>query len=89
MKHLITLFENFFNEDDISEILDFLKNEYPIRNQTLINRDVKYIIIDEKPLYMIGNKTHTRRKLFYEIKDNFKDTSDASINKAIKIYLNS
>jgi hypothetical protein len=88
MKHL----NNFNQKNEISYIIDFLEKEYPIKKGTINiggNREVSYIIIDDKPYYLEGftqNKTYIRRKLFWEVKEHFQDSETTTINKAIKIY---
>lgn len=80
------------NEDEISIIMNYLRENYPIREEesNVFNKPIKFIIIDEKPYYLsiIPNKNIIRKKLFNEIKYVFDSFKDSSINKAIKTYIN-
>lgn len=96
----ICKFDEFIKEDkewipktdEVSEILKFLKENYPIEEGKFMNSSkVLYIMIDDKPHYLTGmlsNKLRMRRKLYQELKYDFKNYQDSSINKAIKIYIN-
>lgn len=81
-------------ESEIKEILEYLKENYPIKIDTFRTVDeseqLKYFIIDDKLRYLEGwlySKTTTRKKLYYHIIDDLINFKTASINKAIKMYL--
>jgi hypothetical protein len=82
------------DDSEIKEILEYLKENYPIKIGTFRTFDdseqLKYFIIDEKLYYLEGwlySKTTTRKKLYYHIIDDLYKFKTASINKAMKMYL--
>lgn len=93
MRHLRT-FESFEpKEDEVEKVLDMLKSKYVVKEgQIEIGKpqSVKYITIGEKTVYITGplaNKSILRSKIFNDIAEEVELCSEASINKAIKIFI--
>ena len=93
MRHLRT-FESFEpKEDEVEKVLDMIKSKYEVKEgQIEIGRpqEVKYITIDEKTVYLTGplaNKSYLSSKIFNDLADEVELYSEASINKAIKIFI--
>jgi len=87
-------FESFApKEDEVEKVLDIIKSKYEVKEDRIeIGKQysVKYITIDEKSIYMTGplaNKSYLRSKLFNDLVDEVELYSEASINKAIKIFI--
>jgi hypothetical protein len=87
-------FESFApKEDEVEKVLDIIKSKYEVKEDRIeIGKQysVKYITIDEKSIYMTGplaNKSYLRSKLFNDLADEVDLYSEASINKAIKIFI--
>ena len=93
MRHLRT-FESFEpKEDEVEKVLDIIKSKYEVKeDQIEIGKPhaVKYITIDEKTVYLTGplaNKSYLRSKIFNDLAEEVELYSEASINKAIKIFI--
>ena len=87
-------FESFApKEDEVEKVLDIIKSKYEVKEDRIeIGKQysVKYITIDEKSIYITGplaNKSYLRSKLFNDLVDEVELYSEASINKAIKIFI--
>lgn len=92
MKHLIK-FESYKpNDDQVKEIMEILKKEYPIKETDLeLSKPVRYIMLDDKQIFLgspMGSKVDAVRKISNDInsKTNGKYLI-SSINKAIKDHI--
>jgi hypothetical protein len=88
----ISLFENFTpHEGEVEEILEFLKNKFQIKSKNILDKEVKYILVDYKPLYIKGpfsNKKWAINKIFLVISDELVGYQKSSIRKAIRDFIN-
>ena len=99
MKHL-QYFENYLPiENDVNELFSYLAKNYPIEERDgrfFDKQSLQFIVVDDK-VCLLENKSELRKKLLWDIKYRIsydeideifnKNYSDASINKAIKLYL--
>lgn len=88
----ISLFENFTpDEGEVEEILEFLKNKFQIKSKNILDKEVKYILVDYKPLYIKGsfsNKKWAINKIFLVISGELAGYQKSSIRKAIRDFIN-
>lgn len=91
----IKKFENFVPIDnEVSEILSYLEENYPVKERKVKIFDDrkeiwKFIMINDKPVYITGLisiKSDFRKKLKNELLYKMNEYEESSINKAIKIY---
>ena len=88
----IKLFENFEPIDsEVAKILSFIENRFKIKQEIILDKPTKYILVDDKVLYIsgiFGNKKRAVNKIFWEISDELEEFQEGSIRKAIKEFIN-
>lgn len=71
-------------------VMDYLKSKYEIKEDEVLDKKSKYIIVDEKVIYLSGPLKSNKRavnKVYNDVVGDLSDYSEPSIRKAIKDFL--
>lgn len=96
------LYDNFewdieenINEPDnneVKEILNFLNNKYDVKEDKILDYDIKYLIVNYKTLYLSEpflNKKRVKYKIYMDIINDLSGKyKNSSIMRAIKDFIN-
>jgi hypothetical protein len=87
-----TLQENKYEpiDSEYYSVMDYLKSRYEVKDGEVLDKKCKYIVVDEKVIYLSGplkSKKRAVNKVFNDVVGNLSDYSEPSIRKAIKDFL--
>lgn len=71
-------------------VISYLEDTYKIDRLTIpgLYDNKPYIVVDEKPYFMEGNKTYLTDKLFFEIQEEFPGIEKGVLRRSIRKFLN-
>jgi hypothetical protein len=78
------------NKREVNKVLDYLIETFPVEKQIIIDNIVYFTIVDDRLIRLKGflsNKDYAKKKIFLSIKDELNIYKEASIKKAIKIFI--
>jgi hypothetical protein len=85
---IIREFDKFEPESsEVKRCEEIIKDNYPIH----IWKEDKYISISDKTYFLTGsllNKGRLTDKIFFDMKDDYPETHDPSLKKAIRNWIN-
>lgn len=76
--------------DEYYKVMDYLKSNYEIFDTEILGKKSKYVIINDKVIYISGplkSKSRAVDKIYLDVVDELNNYSEASIRKAIKDFL--
>ena len=81
------------NQKEVQQLINFLSVVYPVKTTTVLGKEAKFVILDDKPYYITAgkfqsmvNKSRFVDALSFELKDHFPLFSESSIRKAVKDF---
>lgn len=87
---ILKQFENFIpNPNEVERVKSFLSIAYPVKSTKILDKESKYIVVDDKLVYIsgpLGVKSKMVNRLFLDVSDHFPNYSESSIRKAIKDF---
>ena len=81
--------ESPFGIDD--NLMDYLIKNYPVgkyRESAAEFLGPKYVMVDEKPYPLEGNKKLITNKIYWEVVDEFPNINEPILRRTIKTFLN-
>ena len=87
---LIKEFSDFEpDNNEIKVVKNFLSIAYPVRSQSVMDKNQKYILVDDKVIYLTGpflTKNRSSEKLYHDVRPHFEKFKESSIRRAIKDF---
>lgn len=85
-------FETYYPiDDEVDVALKFLREKYKVNSHRFLNKEIKYISVDDKMVAISGplkNKGRAVDKIYWDVKDKL-SVSEPSLRRAIKDFIDS